>query len=67
MFREIISTQKCVELHGIFVKNMGAEERLRFISEVLEDYDGARSIDSLCDLIDEVRGYAAADLPTETH
>lgn len=64
MFREIISTQKCVERHGALVEKLSAEERLKLISEILVDYDGARSIESLCDLIDEVRGYAAADLPT---
>lgn len=64
MLREIISTQKCVERHGALVEKLSAEERLKFISEILVDYDGARSIDGLCDLMDEVRGYAAAVLPT---
>ena len=54
MLREIISTQKCVERHGALVEKLSAEERLKFISEILVDYDGAR----------EVRGYAAAVLPT---
>lgn len=64
MLREIISTQKCVERHGALVEKLSAEERLKLISEILVDYDGARSIDGLCDLMDEVRGYVAADLPT---
>ena len=64
MLREIISTQKCVERHGALVEKLSAAERLKLISEILVDYDGARSIDGLCDLMDEVRGYAAADLPT---
>ena len=64
MLREIISTQKCVERHGALVEKLSAEERLKFISEILVDYDGARSIDGFCDLMDEVRGYAAAVLPT---